>query len=76
VLDPKHAAQAKNGIFDPPPVMHGKIAGIWKRTLRKADILIEATWFNSFTKRQGNSFNKAAKCYGEFIGLPVVVMQH
>lgn len=69
LLDAKHAAQAKNGIFTSVIVADGKIAGTWKRTLNKDHVLIEKEIFKSGVP----SLSKILKQYSRFLEQPVKV---
>lgn len=67
LLDPAHATKARNGIFNPVIVVDGKIAGTWKRTLKKDSVSIEKELF----KKGIPSLANVEKTYGKFLGLSV-----
>ena len=52
-------------------VLDGKVAGIWKRSLGKGHVTIEAKPFASIDKMQTRKIAAAAKRYGAFLGLEV-----
>ncbi len=54
-------------------VIDGRIVGIWRRTLTKNAVVIESDLFTPLTRAQKQSFSEAAKRYGAFLGLPVVL---
>ncbi|MBA4056015.1 MAG: winged helix DNA-binding domain-containing protein [Marivirga sp.] len=73
-LDPDLAKQAKNGIFSPVLIQHGKIAGIWKRTLKKDSVEAEITCFGKNGRLKTNEIKKALIRYGEFLETPVKML--
>jgi hypothetical protein len=73
ILDPAYTEAAGNGIFSSPIVMHGRVVGIWKRTFRKNAVVIEAEPFTPFTPAEQAGFEEAARRFGSFLGLPVVL---
>jgi ribosomal protein S18 acetylase RimI-like enzyme len=73
ILDPAYAEASGNGIFSSPILMHGRVAGIWKRTFRKDSVVIEAEPFVPFSPAEWDAFAAAAARYGDFLGLPVVL---
>jgi hypothetical protein len=54
-------------------VVDGQIVGVWKRTLRKDAVVIEADLFTSLGEAERQAVAVAADKYGEFLGLPVVL---
>src|SRR5690606_12371087 len=44
-------AISNNGIFRPIVVVNGEVAGIWKRTVKPAKVVIETTCFKKQTKK-------------------------
>jgi hypothetical protein len=56
-----------NGIFFPIIVINGKVAGTWKRTIKKESVTIETKPFRSFSTTQKNSVLKSAKKYAKFL---------
>jgi hypothetical protein len=53
-------------------VIDGRIAGVWKRTLRKNVVEIELSPFIPLTESEVQAATIAAHKYGAFLGLPVV----
>jgi hypothetical protein len=75
VLDAKHAEKVcpgGNGMFASTIVINGRVAGTWKRTIRKSAVEISATPFTTLSKAERSAFNEAAERYAAFIGLPAV----
>lgn len=59
-----------NGLVNASIVIDGRIAGIWKRTLRKDTVAIGTTPFVSLKKKEAKALAAAATRYGEFLGVP------
>jgi hypothetical protein len=68
VIALKHQSHAfsNNGIFWPVIAVNGQAAGIWKRTVNKDTVAIEATFFKQPAKQLQSKINKAAKVYANF----------
>ncbi len=64
-----------NGLFNPGIVIDGRIVGTWKRRLDPKAVAIELHPFRPLLKKELAAVNKAARRYGDFIGLPVQVSQ-
>lgn len=76
IIDPQHADKivpGGNGIFKPMIVVDGRVVGIWKRTIKKSTVLIEAMPFETLSPAEMDGFAAAAARYGEFLGLPVTL---
>lgn len=69
-LDAAHASRAGNGIFKPALLADGRIAGTWKRTLRKTGVEIVADWFVEPAAPLRKAFDAAASRYAAFLGVP------
>jgi hypothetical protein len=54
-------------------VVDGQIVGTWKRTIRKGTVVIETNPFTQLTKAENRAIAVAARQYGEFLDLPVVL---
>src|SRR5437016_5807943 len=52
-------------------VIAGQVVGIWKRSVVKERLRIEARWFNPPGRREEAVFTDAAERYAAFMGLPV-----
>lgn len=72
-LDPLYAKEAGNGIFSPPIVINGQIAGTWNRALKKDKVVITPNLFVSLSKAETRALATAATRYGEFLNAPVVL---
>lgn len=74
VLDPAFADRicpGGNGIFNATVVIDGKLAGTWKRTLKKSGVMVEWTPFQPFTPLQTAALTVAAQRYSKFLNLPL-----
>lgn len=71
VLDPALAKEAGNGIFSPPIIVGGQVAGTWKRTLKKNALVLTPTFFVKLKPAETRALAAAANRYGDFLGLPV-----
>ncbi|RYZ32858.1 MAG: hypothetical protein EOP49_36885, partial [Sphingobacteriales bacterium] len=67
-LDPAQIAKTGNGIFSPVIVIDGRVAGTWKRTLKKDSVLIEASLFTALTDAQQQALSDAKQRYQRFLG--------
>ena len=77
VLDPRHASKivpGGNGMFLPTLVINGRVAGIWKRALKKKSVVITACPFAPMKKVEKDAFAIAAERYGRFVGLAVEIV--
>jgi hypothetical protein len=77
VLDPAYAQRicpGGNGMFSPTIVIDGVVIGTWKRTFKGGAVVIETTPFQPLTAAENEALSTAADRYGEFLGLPVVLL--
>ena len=54
-------------------VIDGQVAGTWKRTLKKSEVVVELVPFTVLTKAENEAVIAAAQQYGKFLELPVVL---
>jgi hypothetical protein len=54
-------------------LIEGEVVGIWKRTLKKSEVVLELSPFFLLKKAEAKAVRAAAERYGRFLGLPVVV---
>jgi len=54
-------------------ILDGQVAGTWKRTLKKREVVVELAPFTVLNKSQNEAVISAAQRYGEFLQLPVVL---
>ena len=52
-------------------VIDGLIAGTWKRTIKRSEVVIELVRFRDLTKAEEKALADAAERYGKFLGLPI-----
>lgn len=74
-LDAAHSRQVIgiNGLFNPSLVVDGRVAALWKRTLGRQGATLTLTALRPLRKADRPALTRAAKRYGEFIGLPVTL---
>jgi len=58
---------SSNGIFRPVIVVNGEVTGIWKRTLCKDTVHLEATFSRLHNKTELDSINGAFGAFGRFL---------
>ena len=54
-------------------VVDAQVVGTWRRTMRTNGVVIETDVFTRLTKAQTRAVSIAARAYGKFFGLPVVL---
>jgi hypothetical protein len=62
-----------NPLFQNTIVVNGRIAGTWKRILKKQAVVIETNLFTQLTEAENRSVSLAVRKYGEFLELPVAL---
>ena len=62
-------------LFQHTIVVHGQIAGTWKRTLGKDSVTVEAHPFAQWEDTESRAIELAAQRYGEFLELPSVLVE-
>ena len=70
-FDPEHEARivsGSNGVFMPTLVIDGQVVGIWKRTLKKGEIVISLSPFTPLSQPEKDAVATAADRYGAFLG--------
>jgi hypothetical protein len=71
VLDPAHASRicpGGNGVFNPTLVIDGRVAGVWKRTLKKDTVTVEVAPFRPLLDAESDALRAAANRYSAFLG--------
>jgi len=63
------ATTSANGMFSPTVIANGRIAGTWRRTLRRDRVDIAVRAFRELTRTEHRSLASAAERYGRFVGL-------
>lgn len=62
-------ADAGHGIFYPPIVIDGQVAGTWSRVLKRDTVAITCRLFAPLDRRQQQALATAAQRYAKFLGL-------
>lgn len=75
IQDPAYNALVDSGniSFHPPVLIDGQVAGIWRRTLKKEQVMIEVTTFKPLDDAEEDALMAAADLLGEFLGLAAEV---
>jgi winged helix DNA-binding protein len=76
ILDPAHANKivpGGNGVFKNTIVSNGQVVGLWKRATKKGSVIITAKPFTTLTDDETQAFAAAAKRFGDYLELPVVL---
>jgi hypothetical protein len=64
-------AARENVPFGNAIVLDGRVAGWWKRTLRKGTVVVDARWLAEPSAAQTRAFADAVERYAAFLGLSV-----
>lgn len=72
-LDHHKKAISSNGIFRPVIVLDGQAIGLWKRTIKKDKLIIEANLFQSQNRSTIKLIEQAAEKFGSFLDKKVEV---
>jgi len=78
-LDPRHAqkvAPGGNGVFKPTLVMDGRVAGLWRRAIKKNAVLITPAPFARFKKNETLALAEPVTRYGQFHGRSAALAKH
>ncbi|MBN8825526.1 MULTISPECIES: winged helix DNA-binding domain-containing protein [unclassified Spirosoma] len=65
--DAHQMAISANGIFSPIIVYNGAVIGLWKRTLKKDNVILEPSFFEKPTPSILRLFEKASADFGRFL---------
>jgi hypothetical protein len=60
-------AVSNNGIFYPPVIVSGQVAGLWQRRFQKNRVIIEINLFNHLPKSVISRLEKQARRFGGFL---------
>ena len=70
----KRVVNSSNGMYSSTILLDGRVAGLWKRTVKKDTVIIETTPLVKLDNSQKQAIEVAAKRYGKFMGGEVVAM--
>ncbi|MEO8609699.1 MAG: winged helix DNA-binding domain-containing protein [Chloroflexota bacterium] len=76
VLAAEHAQKivpGNNGMFMPTIVSRGRVIGLWKRTFKKGSAIISTEPFTPLTDPEKSSFASAARRFGDYLEMPVIL---
>ena len=63
-----------NGIFRPPIVVNGQVAGLWKRIIQKNKVIISTEFFQPINKSTGKLIHERAKMFGKFLNKEIEII--
>lgn len=75
ILEPMYVDVAKSSLYGGVTVIDGQVIGNWKRTFRNGAAVIELAPYRPLTLDERDALAVAAQRYGEFLEMPVEVMQ-
>lgn len=58
-----------NGMFAATVVIDGKVEGVWRRTIKKKEIIVELAPFGKLTSAQLEAIDTVITSYGRYLGL-------
>lgn len=61
----------KNFLFNNVIVIHGQVAGTWKRTINKSSVIMELNPFFALSKPEKQALGVAIDQYGTFLNMPI-----
>lgn len=73
-LEKTHAPKVvpgNNGMFMPTIVVNGKVSGLWKRTVKKKEVIIESKPFEKLSAAKHKAVAAEARKYGTYLGMDV-----
>jgi hypothetical protein len=76
VLDPQYASRivpGGNGVFYPTIICNGRVAGTWKRTVKKDTVIVAPQPFHPLSDAETSAMRSAAAMYGQFLQQPVTI---
>jgi winged helix DNA-binding protein len=76
IFDGAHAGKLDsrgNILFQYALMLNGRVAGTWKRTIKKKEVVINLSPFTTLTRDQNQAIIAATQQYGKFLDLPVVL---
>lgn len=62
-----------NGMFLSTLVLNGQVIGLWRRDIKKKEVIVTAKFFKEPTSQIKDKFAQAAQRYGKFLQLPVSI---
>jgi len=77
IFDAAHSSKLDsrgNILFQNTIMIGGRVAGTWKRTIKKNEVVIKLSPFITLTNDQNQALSAAAQQYGKFLELPVVLV--
>lgn len=63
-----------NGMFLSTLVLHGQVIGLWRRDIKKKEVIITAKFFKEPNTQTKDKFEQTAQRYGKFLQLPTKIV--
>ena len=60
-----------SGMFNPIIIVNGRVAGTWKRRIKKDGVIVETNFFPNHRKPRNRDLEFSVSRYGAFLGLPI-----
>ena len=73
ILDSRHADRSGNGLLHPTIAVRGRIAGTWRRTIGKSEVVVSTRLFRPLSKTEARGLSAAVTRYADFLQLPGVL---
>jgi hypothetical protein len=62
-----------NGLLSSTIILNGQVAGAWKRTVEKKQVVIETSYFHKMSQAAQQQVKATAKRYGQYLEMEAVV---
>lgn len=68
-IEPNNKVVSNNGIFYPVIIINGQVAGLWKRTIQKHNVIIETQLFKGPKKNEKRLIEQSVVNFSNFLGI-------
>lgn len=77
-IDAQYAAawSKSKAMFSPSILLRSQVSGLWKRSIKKQHIEIEADLFKKLTVEENEALEAAAQAYGRFLDKPAQIVRN
>ncbi|MEO8397804.1 MAG: crosslink repair DNA glycosylase YcaQ family protein, partial [Chloroflexota bacterium] len=73
IFNPDYREQVRTAVFDRAILIDTQVVGFWRRTFSKGAAVIELVPLRPLSAAEDAAIADAARLYGEFIGMPIVL---
>jgi hypothetical protein len=73
-IDARNIQTNRSPFFDPTVVSEGRVIGTWRRSISNGEASIRTIPLRKFREVEKEQLRKAAKRYGDFLGMKVIVV--